>query len=186
MPLAYDRTVRMEMLTSDRLDVSRQSALRALLDSAWAHKLGDFTDEDWQNALGFHVLLLDGDEIVSHASVVERALETGRRVIHTGYVEAVVTRPEHQRRGYATRVMRAVHDHIEAGFELGALDAAVPEWYARLGWLRWEGATAVRTAEGVIPTPEEDGRVFVRLTPTTAQLDRTAQLVCEWRPGDVW
>jgi aminoglycoside 2'-N-acetyltransferase I len=186
VPLAYDRTVRMEMATSDRLPAGVRRDLRALLDAAWAAKLGEFNDQDWQNALGFHVLLLDGDEVVSHASVVERALESGGRVVRTGYVEAVVTRPELQRRGYATRVMAAVHDHIDAGFELGALDAAVPEWYARLGWLRWEGPTAVRTVQGVIRTPEEDGRVFVRLTPTTPELDRSAQLACEWRPGDVW
>ena len=35
-------------------------------------------------------------------------------------------------------------------------------------------------------TPEEDGFVLVRLTPTSPDLDLSAPISCEWRPGDVW
>jgi aminoglycoside 2'-N-acetyltransferase I len=38
----------------------------------------------------------------------------------------------------------------------------------------------------VIGTPEEDGAVMVRMTPTTPELDLTAPISCDWRPGDVW
>ena len=59
-----------------------------------------------------------GDRIVSHASVVDRVLETGDLALRTGYVEAVATWPEHQGAGHATRVMRAVGTFLD-GYELG-------------------------------------------------------------------
>ena len=50
---------------------------------------------------GTHVLLEVGGAIVSHASVVERILESGEHPMRTGYVEAVATRPSS--RGTAMR-----------------------------------------------------------------------------------
>ncbi len=38
----------------------------------------------------------------------------------------------------------------------------------------------------VIPTPEEDGLVLVRLTPSSPELDLSAPISCDWRLGDVW
>ena len=39
----------------------------------------------------------------------------------------------------------------------------------------------------MIGTPEEDGLVMVRRTPTTpSDLDLDAPISCDWRPGDVW
>jgi aminoglycoside 2'-N-acetyltransferase I len=35
-------------------------------------------------------------------------------------------------------------------------------------------------------TPDEDGGVLVRLTPSSPDLDPAAPLSCDWRPGDVW
>ncbi len=50
----------------------------------------------------------------------------------------------------------------------------------------WEGPTFVRAELGLIPTPEEDGFVLVRLTATSPELDLSAPISCDWRPGDEW
>ncbi|MGH2539305.1 MAG: GNAT family N-acetyltransferase [Actinomycetota bacterium] len=161
--------------------------LRAMFAAAWAGKDGEFSDDDWASATGgTHVLLQVDGAVVSHASVVERVLDTNGRALRTGYVEAVATWPHHQGHGYATEVMRAVGSLIDGGFELGALDTGLTGFYERLGWERWRGPTAVRTERGVIGTPEEDGHVMVRRTPTTPELHLDAPISCDWRAGDVW
>ena len=162
--------------------------LRALLDAAWAGKEDEFSDTDWGSALGgTHVLLEVGGAIVSHASVVERILESGEHPMRTGYVEAVATRPEQQGNGYATEGMGAVARLLDERSELGALDTGLTSFYGRLGWEVWRGRTTVRTDRGMIGTPEEDGLVMVRRTPTTpSDLDLDAPISCDWRPGDVW
>jgi aminoglycoside 2'-N-acetyltransferase I len=179
--------MRLLTVTSDELGAARTVELRALFDAAWDATGEPFEDLDWQHALGgVHVILEDGGRILAPAAVVERRLEAGSRAIRTGYVEAVATLPGHQGQGHGSRVMQTVNRHIDGTFELGALAAAVPAFYERLGWVRWTGPTGVRTPDGVVATPEEDGTIFVRLTGRTPPLDLSGRLVCDWRAGDVW
>ena len=178
----------MRLVATEELTNAERIALRAIFDAAWSEKDAEFTDTDWQSATGgMHVLLeVDGD-LVSHASVVDRLLETGGHALRTGYVEAVATRPEHQGKGLATEVMGAVAAFLDERYELGALDTGLTGFYERLGWELWRGHTAVRTERGTIGTPEENGQVMIRRTPATpADLDLAAPISCDWRPGDVW
>ena len=97
------------LIRTDDLRPDEVASLRALFDAAWSNKDGAFSEDDWTSASGgTHVIASIGDRIVSHASVVDRVLETGDLALRTGYVEAVATWPEHQGAGHATRVMRAV------------------------------------------------------------------------------
>jgi aminoglycoside 2'-N-acetyltransferase I len=163
------------------------AVVRAILRDAFAGDGEGFTNKDWVHALGGTHFLLDRDgTIVTHASVVERELHAGGLPIRSGYVEAVATRPDAQGRGHGSRVIEAVNEHIRATYALGALSAAVPEFYVRLGWKPWLGPTAVRTAAGEVRTPEDDGDIMVLATPSSPTLDRHAVLSCPWRPGDVW
>ena len=121
------------LIRTDDLRPEEVASLRALFDAAWSNKDGRFSEDDWTSASGgTHVIASIGDRIVSHASVVERVLETGDLVLRTGYVEAVATWPEHQGAGHATRVMRAVGELL-GGYGLGALDTGTPAFYERLG-----------------------------------------------------
>jgi aminoglycoside 2'-N-acetyltransferase I len=172
---------------TDELSSSEVAGLRRLFDAAWGEGAERFTDDDWGHAAGgVHFILDDGGETVAHASVVERELHIGGHRLATGYVEAVATRPSHQRRGHASALLREVGAYIDQTFRLGALDTGRPTLYQRLGWVVWEGPTFVRTDAGLIRTEEEDGQVLVRLTPTSPELDLSAPISCDWRPGDVW
>jgi aminoglycoside 2'-N-acetyltransferase I len=42
----------------------------------------------------------------------------------------------------------------------------------------------VLSPDGVVRTPDEDGAVHVLLT--GEPLERTGQLTCDWRDGDLW
>ncbi len=162
--------------------------IRALLWGAFAgDEHGGFDEDDWQHALGGVHFILDIDgRIASHAAVVQRELHVAGRPVVTGYVEAVATAPDQQGMGHGTTVMRAVNEHIEERFELGALGTGSHGFYERLGWQIWQGPSSVRVAGGEQPTPDEDGYIMVLLTSRTGGLDLTAPMSCEWRPGDVW
>jgi aminoglycoside 2'-N-acetyltransferase I len=164
------------------------SAVRQLLWDAFAHdEDGRFTDDDWQHALGgLHFLLEVDGELSAHAAVVQRELHIGGTPIRTGYVEAVGTRPDRQRQGLGTVLMRDVGAWIDDEFELGALGTGEHAFYHRLGWVTWRGPSSVRTAQGAARTRDEDGYIFVLPTRTSPPLDLDAPISCEWRPGDVW
>jgi aminoglycoside 2'-N-acetyltransferase I len=174
-------------VASHELTTREIASLHALFAAAWPDPDDTFGDEDFDHAMGGAHFVVERDgAIVSHASVVERTLHTGEHRLRTGYVEAVATLPSHRRRGHASAIMQEVGAFIDATFRLGALGTGEHGFYHRLGWIVWKGPKMVRTDRGEVPTPEEDGFILVRLTPTTPRLDLSAPISCEWRPGDVW
>ena len=178
---------RVRRVPTDELTTAEVSALRALLWAAFPPGEEGFTEEDWQHALGgMHFLLDDDGAIVAHASVVERELHVAGRPLRTGYVEAVATTPAAQGRGLGTIVMRDVTAYVRDEYELGALGTGVHRFYERLGWETWRGPSAVRTVEGLVRTPDDDGYIMVLRTRTSPALDPVSPISCEWRPGDVW
>jgi aminoglycoside 2'-N-acetyltransferase I len=174
--------------TTTELTSSELSALRGLFDVCWRGPAEEFTEEDWEHTIGGTHFLVEVDGlIVAHASVVERRLHAGEHELRTGYVEAVATLPECRRHGYGTTVVGEANRHIDAHFQLGGLGSGLHRFYRRLGWRLWMGPSYVRTPEGPVRTPEEDGYIYVRLTPTSPpELDLSLPISCEWRPGDVW
>jgi aminoglycoside 2'-N-acetyltransferase I len=181
------RTVTVRRAATRELAPGEIDVLRRMMAAAWEGQDGAFADSDWEHATGgSHVLVEDGEEILSHGSVVERALEIDGVAVRTGYVEAVATWPRHQRRGHASLVMQEIGDIIRSQYELGALSTPVPEFYERLGWERWRGPTWVRAATGTKRTPDDDGGIMILRTPTSPELDLSAAIACEWRDGDVW
>jgi aminoglycoside 2'-N-acetyltransferase I len=160
--------------------------LRAFLDDAFE---GEFSEDDWEHALGgLHVVAKDGEQLVGHASVVQRRLVVDRVGIRTGYVEAVAVRADRRGRGLGGELMATVEEVVQAAYDLGALSAGerAARLYARRGWLRWEGPTWVLSPDGPVRTEDEDGGVYVLRTAASSQLDLGGSIACDWRPGDVW
>jgi aminoglycoside 2'-N-acetyltransferase I len=178
---------RLRNVATHELEAAEIRAIRELLWLAFPPGDEAFTEDDWQHALGGRHFVLDRDgKVLAHASVVERELRVAGRPLRTGYVEAVATHPAEQGRGLGTRVLHAVTSYIREGFELGALGTGAHHFYERLGWLRWQGPTSVRTDSGTSRTQDEDGDILVLLTPSSPPLDLTAPISCDWRPGDAW
>jgi aminoglycoside 2'-N-acetyltransferase I len=168
------------------LSTAELGELRRLLDAAFG---GRFTDADWDHALGgLHTLVLEQGELVGHVSVVQRQLLHQERSVRTGYVEALAVRGDRRRQGYAAAAMSEAERVIDRGYDLGALSdgTGIDGFYQRRGWRTWAGPTFVISPSGRQWTPDEDGGVLVRRTPTSPALDLSAPLGCEWRAGDVW
>lgn len=166
------------------LDEATLAAARAMLDEVFE---GEMTDHDWEHGLGgIHALAYDGDELVGHASVIQRRLLHGGRALRTGYVEAVGVRADRRRRGHAGALMDELERVIRGAYELGALgatDDAVP-FYESRGWQPWRGITSALTPTGILRTPDDDGSVYV--FPVSVTLDLSGELTCDWRDGSAW
>lgn len=175
-----------DVRTSHTADLDRATlqAARSLLDAAFA---GDFSDDDWDHALGgVHALAWDGDRLAGHASLVQRRLLHGGRALRAGYVEGVGVHPDQRRRGHAMALMEALERVLRGAYDLGALSATdqAAALYARRGWRRWQGPTSVLTPSGIARTEDDDDAVHV--LPLAVPLDLTGELTCDWRDGDVW
>lgn len=169
-----------------RTEASRDllAEIRRLLDLAFE---GDFSDDDWDHAVGGrHVVVRDGGVVLAHAAVVPRTLHAGDRSLRTGYVEAVATTVARRRQGWGTAAMTEAGVLIRREFELGALATGEHAFYARLGWQRWRGPTSARHGAEVVRTEEDDDAVMVLRVGPSRELDLTAPLTCEGRRGADW
>ena len=151
-------------------------------------------NEDWEGywesiGPGIHVIAEEaGRGVVAHAAIVDRLLYPGEATLRAGYVEAVAVWPDLQRQGHGTRVMEAIDAMIDEGYELGALGTGSHGFYRRLGWETWQGPTWIRERDGHLErSAAEDGGIMIRRTPATpADLDLSAPIAVDWRPGEVW
>ena len=176
--------IRLRVAHTANLDRSQLSAARALLEGAFEEEV---TDHDWEHALGgMHALVWDGDELIGHASVIQRRLIHAGRALRTGYVEGVAVRADRRRQGHGTAMMEALEPVIRRGYELGALGATeeAKPLYAGRGWQQWRGALSALTPTGIVPTSEEDSLIYVLAVGHPLDLD--GELTCDWREGDVW
>ena len=159
------------------------SRVRRLLAASFGPR---FSDEDWRHALGgWHVLVMHGPVVVSHAAVVPRELHVDRVAVNAGYVEAVATDPERQGQGLGTLAMLGAGEVLMSEFDVGALSTGAHHFYERLGWERWRGPTYVRRRDGIFRTPDEDDGIMVLRFGSTRP-DLSLAISCEARPGDDW
>jgi aminoglycoside 2'-N-acetyltransferase I len=166
------------------LDAAILTAARALLDGVFE---GDMSDHDWEHSLGgVHALVWEGDELVGHASVVQRRLLHGGRALRAGYIEGVGVRADRRRRGHGAAMMDALERVVRGAYELGALGATdeAAAFYAARGWTPWQGPTSALTPTGIARTEREDGAIYV--LPGSIPVDLSGELTCDWRDGDVW
>ncbi|WP_132991592.1 GNAT family N-acetyltransferase [Gordonia zhaorongruii] len=171
---------------SHELSGDDREVLRDFLVTAFD---GDFGDADFDHAIGgVHVLAGAADRLVGHASVVQRQLILGDEVLRTGYVEAVAVDAAMRRQGIGDALMTHVEGIVRRAYEFGALGASDDgrALYLRHGWEPWEGQLGALAPDGVRPTPDEEGHVFILRTPVRPDVDLSARLLCDWRRGEVW
>lgn len=147
----------------------------------------DATEDDWEHCLGgIHAMVYEDDQLVAHGSVIQRRLICKGQALRTGYVEGVAVRADRRRHGLGTAVMSELERVIRSAYDLGALGSTDEglAFYAARGWLRWEGNSYALTPEGIIRTPDDDGGIFV--LPVADAVDLAADLICDFRPGDLW
>jgi aminoglycoside 2'-N-acetyltransferase I len=136
------------------LDGETLAAARALLAEVF---VADFTDHDWEHALGgMHALIRERSDLVGHASVVQRRLLHGGRALRTGCVEGVGVRVDRRRRGHGAAMMQALERVVRSAYDLGALSASeeAMTFYEGRGWKVWRGPCSTLTPSGIMRTAQ--------------------------------
>ena len=171
-------------MRTDEAPAALLSDLRALLTDAFD---GGFSEDDWHHTVGgWHVIGSDAGSVVSHAAVVPRSIRVGEETFAAGYVEGVATQPDRQRQGLGSQVMTEAAGVIRREFDLGVLSTDRWEFYQRVGWERWRGPTFVRTDGRLVRTEDEDDGIMVLRAGPSQEVDVTAPISCDSRPGDDW
>jgi aminoglycoside 2'-N-acetyltransferase I len=179
---------RLVVATTDELGPGRTGELIALCEAAF----GEPFAAAWEQVgPGLHVIAEVAGRPVAHAQIVDRRLYQGHEAdlaMDVGYIESVATRPDAQRQGHATEVMRRVGEIIVDEYSLGGLATGSNAFYERLGWETWRGPVGVRMPDGErVRDAHEDGHVMVLRTPRSpAGLSIDAPVYVDWRPGNPW
>jgi aminoglycoside 2'-N-acetyltransferase I len=171
--------------TSDLDGETRASAHRMVVD-AFGGTI-DFTDADWEHALGgMHAVIAVRGALIAHGAVVQRRMIHRGVALRCGYLEAVAVAQDWRGQGLATAVMDALEQVLRGAYQIGALSAseAGRPMYAARGWRPWQGTTSVLAPSGVTRTPDDDRSIFV--LPVGVDVDVTGAITCDWRDGDVW
>lgn len=149
-------------------------------------------EEDFRNLFvyvpsgGLHFLAYRDEQLVSHALVTTRWLQPeGQPILRTAYVDAVATLPACQGRGYSRALLRFLAGAIDQDYTVACLETDRPLFYQRLGWDLWRGPLAGRGEHGLVPTPEQQGVMILRLA-QTPPLDLDVTLTIECQEGRVW
>jgi aminoglycoside 2'-N-acetyltransferase I len=159
--------------------------IRTLLTDAFD---GDFSDDDWDHALGgVHALLYESGELIAHGSVIMRRVLHGGRSYRIGYIEALAVRADRRRQGLGTRIMDALERVIDGAYEAGALSASDDgaELYRARGWQLWKGRIEAIGPDGLVHLPDEEGSAFLRPAAGRPLPEPSVPLVFDWRDGDV-
>ena len=165
------------------VDPSLLAASRALLYDVF----DDMGEDDWEHSLGgVHAIVVDGGVVIGHAALVQRRLLHGGVAMRTGYVEGVAVRADRRREGHGAAMMAELERHLAVAYDLGALGSTDEgeAFYRSRGWQVWRGPLSALTPDGLVPTEDERGGVYV--LPGSAPLDLDGELTADWRPGDVW
>ncbi len=133
---------------------------------------------------GIHVLAYREQEVVSHAVATTRWLQPeGLPLLRTAYIDAVATLPAYQGQGIGSTLMRHLAT-VLSDFEMACLQTERVSFYARVGWEVWRGPLAGRRATELLPTPDQQGVMILRLA-HTPPLDIDRLLVIEYA-GRIW
>jgi len=176
---------RLSVLHTSDVDASTLSRVRTLLVNAFPPP--EFTDDDWEHTLGgLHVLCHEDGRLIGHAAVVQRRLLHRGRALRAGYVEGVVVRAGHRRRGHGSAMMAQLERVIRTAYDVGALNSSemAKPFYTTRDWRPWLGSLAALTPTGIKRTTRPQG-VHI-LAGCRAPTDVRDLLVCDWRDGNPW
>jgi aminoglycoside 2'-N-acetyltransferase I len=165
---------------TEDLDAATRTAIIDLCIEA--HQEDDFKNLfSYVPSGGLHSLAFQDAHLVSHAMVTTRWLQPeGLPLLKTAYIDAVATLPVYRGQGHGSALMRHLAGKIDGDYVIACLETERVEFYQWLGWEIWRGPLAGRSEQGLIPTPEQNGIMILRLSQTPVlNLDSTLTIECQ-------
>lgn len=165
------------------LDMAERAAIVTLCTAAFEQDFASLFDLVPPTTI--HIRAFRNDQLVGHACWAPRPLQVNAGpTLTAAYVDAVATDHTLQGQGIGSAVLTRLAEETSTA-QLRALSTARISFYTRLGWQRWRGRVAVRTAAGLLDTP--DDAVLILPTVHTPALDLDSLLIGEPRStGHHW
>ena len=136
-------------------------------------------DEDagWQSC----AVVVDGERVVSTATLLDESLRVGTVQLAAGQVELVATDKDYEGRGLVRALMGWAHERSAARGHIVQVMIGIPYFYRRFGY---EYAIDIATAPALRKTPAATGNGRLRLAtpqdvPAMAALQESAQRVAD-------
>ncbi|HEY8598485.1 MAG TPA: GNAT family N-acetyltransferase [Thermomicrobiales bacterium] len=164
------------------LEMSDRAAIVALCTAAFGQDFASLFDLVPPTTM--HIRCFHDGRLVGHACWAPRLLQAADGpLLRTAYVDAVATDRDVQGRGIGSAVLGRFAEETST-YTLRALSTSRVSFYTRLGWQRWRGRVAIRTADGLLDTP--DDTILVLPSAHTPPLDLDGLLTGEPRGGQHW
>jgi len=145
-------------LSETKVEISRTIDLAGDLSAEICIWLVDnfITEDDstvW-SSVDWHILVWVGDNLVSHAEIVERTVSVGSKKIPVGGIGGVITKAEWKNQGFASTSMKVAQKYIcgELNLDFGLLmcDKKVVSFYKKLGWEVVQGPLVYKQPTGKV------------------------------------
>ncbi|MEM8695059.1 MAG: GNAT family N-acetyltransferase [Pseudomonadota bacterium] len=119
---------------------------------------GEFHDVDWSDADRW-ILGYLGDDLVASAGVHRRSVLVGSEAMTIAGIGGVKTHPDHQKLGYASRVLEEtlalIETEIAPDFSLIFVETHNRPFYQKRGWRVFDGTVIVEQHGERIAFPEQ-------------------------------
>jgi predicted acetyltransferase len=95
-------------------------------------------DQEWLARDPVHVVIADGDTLISNATVLTFSIEHAGKTYRVCGISGVMTYPEYRKFGYGRRVIAGANKYIESkGVDFGMLMTGpdLHKFYKRNGWI---------------------------------------------------
>jgi aminoglycoside 2'-N-acetyltransferase I len=175
------------VLKTVRTGALDEATRKAIIDvCADAFKMPEFYDLfSFLRPDHLHVLAYLDAVLIGHTVISTRWMQPeGLPILRSAYIDAVAVASAEQGKGIGKLLMQHVASVI-TDYEIAGLETSVPGFYESAGWELWRGSLAGRGAEGLIPTPEKQGVMILRL-PKTPELNLNGLLTIEDQKVRIW
>jgi predicted GNAT family N-acyltransferase len=127
--------MRIELKAESQLAESERLGLARLSTEAFPP---DGDDTQWAQS-DWHVLVWEGDEIVSHVEIVERTATVSGQLVRLGGIGGVSTLIAWRKRGLAEAALKiaveTLHAPLAVDFGLLVCDEGMIPYYSKFGWI---------------------------------------------------
>ena len=144
-------------------------------DAADHRLIVEDADAGWESC----AVVVDGERVVSTATLLDETLILGGLPIPTGQVELVATDREYEGRGLARALMQWAHDRSASRGQLAQVLIGIPYFYRQFGYQYAIALPRSRTVQAVPPASAEHS---VR-TAGSADIPAMAELQCSAQQG---
>ena len=161
--------MRLRVLQESEIDAELDAAIKQSLVACFPNNRDAFSRSRACRGTepAFTVVIQDADNVIAHATVVDRVIKAAGERLRVAGVANVCVLPEHRGKGLSDRVLIvATQEARRQDFDCGLLFTGenIKKLYARNGWVQITGQRFIRIEDGgEIEIPAENVKMYYPL-----------------------